>query len=68
MLPDMDAQSLHEKLKVIDPIQADRMVFVTGGVFTARARDFLASVPNPRLGKPFDIDTLLALVRERAVH
>jgi fluoride ion exporter CrcB/FEX len=42
------------------------MVFVTGGVFTARARDFLASVPNRRLGKPFDIDTLLAIVRERA--
>jgi signal transduction histidine kinase len=68
MLPDMDAQSLHEKLTLIDPTQADRMVFVTGGVFTARARDFLASVPNPRLGKPFDIDTLLALVRERAAH
>jgi hypothetical protein len=44
-------------------MQAERMVFVTGGVFTARARDFLASVDNPRLGKPFDIDSLLATVR-----
>jgi CheY-like chemotaxis protein len=66
MLPEMDGQALHEKLMVIDPTQAERMVFVTGGVFTARARDFLASVPNRRLGKPFDIDTLLAIVRERA--
>jgi signal transduction histidine kinase len=66
MLPDMDGQALHDKLMVIDSTQAERMVFVTGGVFTARARDFLASVPNRRLGKPFDVDTLLAIVRERA--
>ncbi|HXX68797.1 MAG TPA: response regulator [Polyangiaceae bacterium] len=63
MLPEMDGPALHEHVQEIDPKQAERMVFVTGGVFTKRARDFLESVPNPRLGKPFDIDTLLALVR-----
>jgi hypothetical protein len=41
------------------------MVFVTGGAFTMRARDFLARVPNARLSKPFDVDALLNLVRTR---
>lgn len=63
LLPEMDGPALYEQLREIDPQQAERMLFVTGGVFTKRARDFLESVPNPRLGKPFDIDTLLALVR-----
>jgi signal transduction histidine kinase len=63
MLPEMDGPALYDALRNIAPMQAERMVFVTGGVFTARARDFLASVQNPRLGKPFDIDSLLVLVR-----
>jgi CheY-like chemotaxis protein len=65
MLPEMDAPALHEAIQKIDPAQADRMVFMTGGVFTMRVRDFLARVPNPRLSKPFDVDALLSLVRER---
>jgi CheY-like chemotaxis protein len=65
MMPEMDAQDVHEELKKIAPAQAERMVFVTGGAFTTRSRDFLEQVPNPRLGKPFDVDALLALVRER---
>jgi signal transduction histidine kinase len=68
MLPDMDGPAFYAEVRKIDPAQVERMVFVTGGVFTVRARDFLASVPNPRLGKPFDIDALLALVRERIAH
>ena len=65
MLPEMDGPALYDEVKKVDPSQAVRMVFVTGGVFTARARDFLASVKNPRLGKPFDIEALFSLVRAR---
>jgi signal transduction histidine kinase len=65
MLPEMDGPALYDEVKKVDPSQAARMVFVTGGVFTARARDFLASVKNPRLGKPFDIEALFSLVRAR---
>lgn len=36
---------------------------MTGGTFTQRARDFLASVPNPALDKPFDVSMLEALLR-----
>jgi signal transduction histidine kinase len=63
MLPEMDGPALHENIRKIDPAQAERMVFMTGGVFTVRARDFLETVNNKRLSKPFDVDALLSLVR-----
>jgi signal transduction histidine kinase len=65
MMPGMDAPALHAELRRVAPAQAERMVFVTGGAFTMRARDFLSTVPNARLGKPFDVDALLGLVRAR---
>lgn len=66
MLPEMDGPALHEHIRRLDPRQAERMVFMTGGVFTVRARDFLQTVKNERLSKPFDVESLLALVRARA--
>ncbi|HTB72303.1 MAG TPA: response regulator [Polyangiaceae bacterium] len=65
MMPEMDAPVLYEELRRIAPTQAERMVFVTGGAFTVRAREFLESVPNPRLVKPFDVEALVELVRSR---
>ncbi len=68
MMPEMDAPVLYEEIRKISPAQAERMVFVTGGAFTVRAREFLESVPNPRLGKPFDVEALVELVRSRIGH
>jgi signal transduction histidine kinase len=65
MMPEMDAPAMYEELLKIAPEQAERMVFITGGAFTMRAHDFLARVPNTRLGKPFDVDALIDLVRTR---
>ena len=65
MMPGMDGQAMHAALAKLAPDQAEHMIFVTGGAFTTRARDFLESVPNPRLSKPFDVDALFGLVRER---
>jgi CheY-like chemotaxis protein len=65
MMPEMDAPAMHAELMSFAPEQAERMVFVTGGAFTMRARDFLDRVPNARMSKPFDVDALLALVRSR---
>jgi hypothetical protein len=45
------------------PEQAARIVFVTGGAFTHDAREFVASIPNTFLEKPFDrraLDAVLA--------
>jgi CheY-like chemotaxis protein len=60
MMPGMDAPALYEELLEVAPAQAERMVFMTGGAFTARARDFLERVPNARVDKPFDVAALRA--------
>ncbi len=65
MMPEMDAPLLYEEIRRIAPAQAEQMVFVTGGAFTLRAREFLESVPNAQLGKPFDVEALIELVRSR---
>ena len=45
MMPEMDApRSLRRGLAASQPAQAERMVFMTGGAFTVRAREFLESV------------------------
>ncbi len=67
MLPEMDGPALHEHIRALDPLQAERMVFMTGGVFTVRAREFLETVKNKRLSKPFDVEALIALVRGRVL-
>jgi len=39
------------------------MVFVTGGAFTPRAREFLENIPNARVEKPIDFQNLKLLLR-----
>jgi PAS domain S-box-containing protein len=42
----------------------NRIVFMTGGAFTPRAGEFLATVGNPRIEKPFDLNEVRRLVRK----
>jgi CheY-like chemotaxis protein len=65
MMPQMTGMDLHAALLTQAPEQAERMVFLSGGAFTAAARAFLDEVPNQRLEKPFDTRQLSALVNER---
>jgi PAS domain S-box-containing protein len=63
MMPEMSGIDLYEELARISPALAARMVFLTGGAFTARAREFLAQIKNPCVEKPFLPQELQALVR-----
>jgi len=65
MMPNFSGMDLHRALLGVAPKQAERIAFVTGGAFTTAARDFLASVPNSKLEKPFDRAELEVLLRER---
>jgi nitrogen-specific signal transduction histidine kinase/CheY-like chemotaxis protein len=65
MLPDLSGIDVFQEATRKNPELADRFVFLTGGAFQDRARDFLQSVPNTRLDKPFDLDTLENLIAER---
>ena len=52
-MPDLTGMDFHERLTKIAPDLAERVVFMSGGVFTERAAEFLNSVPNLRMPKPF---------------
>ncbi len=62
MMPDLNGRDFYLKLREIAPALADRIIFMTGGAFTPRAREFLAEVENARLAKPFDPISLRNLV------
>jgi signal transduction histidine kinase len=63
MMPDMTGMDLHAELVRVAPDQAERMVFMTGGAFTANARKFLAETPREQVEKPFNPADLRAIVR-----
>jgi CheY-like chemotaxis protein len=62
MMPGMSGMEVHAALAASHPELASRMVFMTGGAYTAQSQQFLADVANPRLDKPFDAGALRALV------
>jgi CheY-like chemotaxis protein len=63
MMPGMTGIELHDELTHRRPDLAQRMVFITGGAFTASGEAFLDTVANRRMDKPFDARALQALVR-----
>lgn len=65
MMPEMSGMEVHEELSRIAPEQARSMIFLTGGAFTPAAQQFLDSVQNMRLDKPFDPAFLRAVISDR---
>ena len=65
LMPEMTGMDLHDELVLTAPDQAEAMVFVTGGAFTPRAREFLAEMASRCIEKPFDTVALRAMVAER---
>jgi len=67
MMQDFSGVDLHRWLRQERPDLARRLIFMTGGVFTPAARDYLDSVDNLRLEKPIDAATLKQIVADRIV-
>jgi CheY-like chemotaxis protein len=65
MMPDVSGMDLHAWLVERSPTLAERVIFVTGGAFTPRARSYLSHVDNLRLEKPFEVDAFRKLVDAR---
>jgi CheY-like chemotaxis protein len=63
MMPDLTGIDLHRELSRLAPEQAERMIFLTGGAFTEKARRFLSETPREYVEKPFAPANLRALVR-----
>jgi CheY-like chemotaxis protein/anti-sigma regulatory factor (Ser/Thr protein kinase) len=68
MMPDISGVDFYHELAGSAPHIAERVIFLSGGAFTASARQLLQSVPNLSVQKPFDSSGLRALVRERLVR
>jgi PAS domain S-box-containing protein len=64
MMPAMNGIDFHRELLRIDPKVADRVVFLTGGAFTQRVRDYLEGITNPRLEKPIGVEALRNAIAE----
>jgi CheY-like chemotaxis protein len=58
MMPEMSGPQFHDALRRVDPEQARRVIFMTGGAFSENARAFLSAVPNPHIEKPLDLERL----------
>jgi CheY-like chemotaxis protein/two-component sensor histidine kinase len=65
MMPEMSGMDFHSELACTQPELATQVIFLTGGAFTLRAREFLDRIGNPRLDKPFDSQSLRTLVSQR---
>jgi len=64
MMPGVSGMDLHEWLSDTHPQLATRVVFITGGAFTPRAREYLTRVGNLRVEKPFDAVNFKKIVSE----
>jgi signal transduction histidine kinase/CheY-like chemotaxis protein len=62
MMPEVSGMDVYEAVRLVNPALLARIVLMTGGAFTPRARDFLASIETPLLEKPFEASELRALV------
>jgi two-component system cell cycle sensor histidine kinase/response regulator CckA len=58
IMPEMTGMDVYRAALQRETPVNERIVFMTGGAFTQRARDFLQSVPNLRIEKPFDLTHL----------
>lgn len=63
MMPGMSGIELYRALKTRAPGLEERLVFMTGGAFTAEAEAFLDEVSNARVEKPFDFASVDRLLR-----
>jgi signal transduction histidine kinase/ActR/RegA family two-component response regulator len=62
MMPNMTGIELSEELRRVAPDQARRLIFLSGGAFTAQARERLDELGAPQLEKPVTAKELRACV------
>ncbi|HYH98523.1 response regulator [Hyalangium sp.] len=65
MMPEMSGPQFHECLVRLDPEQARRITFMTGGAFTDEVKCFLDTVHPPYIEKPLHTEQLVSLLEQR---
>ena len=64
MMPDVSGVDVYAWIQTDAPALAQKVVFMTGGAFTSRARDLLERVPDRQLEKPFELSALSAALEK----
>jgi PAS domain S-box-containing protein len=64
MMTDLTGMDVHAELAKTHPECLPRLVFMTGGGFTTRARAFLQNSSHPRIDKPFEPELIRRLVSQ----
>ena len=65
-MPDGGGEAFFRTLQREQPAVAERVVFMTGGAVNEKGSEFLQNSLRPVLGKPIDMELLLAAVGGRA--
>ncbi len=66
MMPHLSGPELFRRVRAQAPAQADRFVFISGGVLRDEISAFLQQVPNQRLEKPFSLQNMRGIARRFA--
>jgi CheY-like chemotaxis protein len=66
MMPEMSGADVFRWIESHRPTLTGRVVFVTGGAFSQDDREFIDSLPNARVDKPFALEALVSAVRSAA--
>jgi PAS domain S-box-containing protein len=64
IMPQMSGIDLYRSLRTERPGLERRIVFMSGGAFTSSTAEFLASVDNRRIEKPFSVGLIEKIVRD----
>jgi signal transduction histidine kinase/CheY-like chemotaxis protein len=62
MMPEVSGMDVYDAIRLMDPVLLRRVVMMTGGAFSQRAREFLANIDAPVIEKPFEPGQLHAMV------
>lgn len=66
MMPEVSGMEVYEEVRTRRPELASRFIFMTGGAFTTKAREFLETTPAICLEKPFELRQIREMVADRA--
>jgi CheY-like chemotaxis protein len=62
-MPGMDGVTFYQQLKGIGSPYLDKVIFITGDTMSHEIQEFLMSIHNPLLNKPFGLDDVKEAIR-----
>lgn len=68
MMPGQGGSEIYARIQARHPGLERRIVFITGGTYVAKVREFLDSVDNVKLLKPFTLDRVHAALDTAALR